>query len=167
MKSLLLFCAMALMLGSISLRSSAAQISDEEQIRAMMITFTAAFRAKDVNTIMAMYQHSDDLVAFDVAPPLRYVGWDAYKKDYEQFFALFSGPIDDRFGDLKIAVEGSMAYSYDTERIAGTLTTGHKAAMIVRATDVYRKIEGKWLIVHEHVSVPVDLTTDRAVFEAK
>jgi ketosteroid isomerase-like protein len=31
---------------------------------------------------------------------------------------------------------------------------------------VYRKIEGKWLIVHEHVSVPVDLTTDKAVFEA-
>jgi ketosteroid isomerase-like protein len=26
----------------------------------------------------------------------------------------------------------------------------------VRVTDVYRKIDGKWLVVHEHVSVPID-----------
>jgi ketosteroid isomerase-like protein len=33
--------------------------------------------------------------------------------------------------------------------------------MTVRVTDVYRKIAGKWLIVQEHVSVPVDLATDK------
>jgi ketosteroid isomerase-like protein len=31
--------------------------------------------------------------------------------------------------------------------------------MTVRVTDVYRRINGKWLVVHEHVSVPVDLNT--------
>jgi ketosteroid isomerase-like protein len=31
----------------------------------------------------------------------------------------------------------------------------------VRITDVYRKIGGKWLIVLEHVSVPVDLATGK------
>ena len=31
--------------------------------------------------------------------------------------------------------------------------------LTVRLTDVYRKINGNWLIVHEHVSVPVDLNT--------
>jgi ketosteroid isomerase-like protein len=29
-------------------------------------------------------------------------------------------------------------------------------------TDVYRKIHGKWLIFHEHVSFPVDLATGQA-----
>jgi hypothetical protein len=29
-------------------------------------------------------------------------------------------------------------------------------------TDVYRKIKGKWLIVQEHVSFPVDLATGKA-----
>jgi len=28
-------------------------------------------------------------------------------------------------------------------------------------SDVYRKIHGKWLIVQEHVSVPVDLNTGK------
>jgi len=165
MKNLL--CIAALLVAVVGAGSPPPQATDEEQIHAMMLTFSAAFRAKDVNAIMAMYDRSGDLVAFDVSPPLRYVGWDAYKKDYEQFFALFTGPIEDRYDDLTVDVEGPVAYSYDTERISGTLTTGHKAAMVVRATDIYRKIDGKWLIVHEHVSVPVDLMTGKAVFEAK
>ena len=36
---------------------------------------------------------------------------------------------------------------------------GKTLDLTVRVTDVYRKIGGKWLIVHERVSVPVDLTT--------
>ncbi|HZF40664.1 MAG TPA: nuclear transport factor 2 family protein [Blastocatellia bacterium] len=32
----------------------------------------------------------------------------------------------------------------------------------LRITNVYRKINGKWLIVHEHSSCPVDLTTGQA-----
>jgi hypothetical protein len=30
---------------------------------------------------------------------------------------------------------------------------------VVRVTDDYRKLAGKWKIVQEHVSVPVDLGT--------
>ena len=33
--------------------------------------------------------------------------------------------------------------------------------LVVRVTDVYRKLKGKWLIVQEHVSVPVDLATQK------
>jgi ketosteroid isomerase-like protein len=32
----------------------------------------------------------------------------------------------------------------------------------LRTTDCYRKVKGKWLIVHEHYSVPVDLSTAKA-----
>ena len=34
--------------------------------------------------------------------------------------------------------------------------------MTVRVTDVYRKIDGKWLIVQEHVSVPIDFSRAEA-----
>jgi hypothetical protein len=36
-----------------------------------------------------------------------------------------------------------------------------------RVTDVLRKAKGKWLIVHEHVSVPVDLATGKADLASK
>lgn len=159
--------AMTLLLACAGIAPAAAQSKDEKLIHAMLVTFSAAFRAKDVDTIMSMYARGNVLTAFDVAPPLRYVGWDAYKKNYEQFFSGFQGPIDDRILYEKIFIAGSMAYSEDTEKISGTLTTGHKAAMIMRSTDVYRKFGDRWLIVHEHNSVPVDFTTDKAVFEAK
>jgi ketosteroid isomerase-like protein len=37
----------------------------------------------------------------------------------------------------------------------------------LRATDIYRKVNGKWLIEHEHYSVPVDLTTAKADLTSK
>jgi ketosteroid isomerase-like protein len=33
--------------------------------------------------------------------------------------------------------------------------------MVIRTTDCLKKIKGKWLIVHEHNSVPVDLATGK------
>jgi ketosteroid isomerase-like protein len=38
---------------------------------------------------------------------------------------------------------------------------GKQVQLAVRVTDVYRKSQGKWLIIHEHVSVPVDLATGK------
>jgi len=37
----------------------------------------------------------------------------------------------------------------------------------VRVTDVYRKVGGAWLIVLEHVSVPVDLGTGKGDLASK
>ena len=34
------------------------------------------------------------LFVFDVTPPRQYVGFDAYKKDFEDFFAALAGPVD-------------------------------------------------------------------------
>ena len=39
--------------------------------------------------------------------------------------------------------------------------------MTVRVTDVYKKINGNWLAVHEHVSVPVDLDTGQPDLTSK
>jgi hypothetical protein len=40
-------------------------------------------------------------------------------------------------------------------------------AKVVRVTDVYRKLKGKWLIVQEHVSVPVDLATQKPDLQSR
>jgi ketosteroid isomerase-like protein len=37
----------------------------------------------------------------------------------------------------------------------------------VRVTDVYKKINGNWLVIHEHVSVPVDLDTGKPDLTSK
>ncbi len=133
----------------------------------MLASYYQAFRARDVDTIMTMYWRSPRFVAFDIVPPLRFVGWDAYKKDWQAFFLAFKGRLTDDPITFKLVVDGRIAYSEGTERMTGTLTDGTRTTIIVRATDVYRKIGGRWFIVHEHVSVPVDFTTGKAIFNAR
>ena len=49
-----------------------------------------------------------------------------------------------------------------TSKAVFTRANGSKKDLNVRVTDVYRKIHGRWLIVQEHVSVPVDIGTGKA-----
>lgn len=137
------------------------QTNDEAQIRALERRFADAFKAKDVDSIMANYEHSRNLAFFDVVPRREYVGWDAYKKDWEDFFASI-GPIASfEVKDLTINVDGSFAYGYSFQHYLAKTKGGESKDITVRVTDVYRKSNGKWLIVQEHVSVPVNLQTGK------
>jgi ketosteroid isomerase-like protein len=44
---------------------------------------------------------------------------------------------------------------------------GKKMHLTVRVTDGYKKINGQWLIAHEHVSVPADVLTGNADLTSK
>jgi ketosteroid isomerase-like protein len=61
--------------------------------------------------------------------------------------------------DLAVTVVGPVAYSHSIQPSSFSAKDGKQTSMAVRVTDVYRKIGGRWLIVQEHVSVPVDLAT--------
>lgn len=141
--------------------------SDEDAIRALESRFAAAFTAKDVDAIMKMYVPDESLVVFDVVPPRQYVGADAYRKDWEEFFATLKGPVKFEITDLQVAADGTLGYSHSIQHVSGTDTKGQPIDLTVRVTDVYRKVNDNWLIVHEHVSVPVDLDTGKPDLASK
>lgn len=132
--------------------------SDKAQIEALEKGFAAALGAKDAAKIMSYYTH-DGLFVFDVDPPREHVGWDDYKKDWDGFLGSIKGPVTFDMSDLSITVVGSVAYGHSIQDIRYPAADGSKAELVVRVTDVYRKTAGKWRIVLEHVSVPVDLDT--------
>jgi len=132
--------------------------SDKAQIEALERGFITAFGAKNVDKIMSYYTH-DGLFVFDVTPPREYVGWAAYKKDWEDLFGVYAGPVTMQMSELSITVVGSVAYGHSIQDGHFTLKDGTATELVVRVTDVYRKLGGKWKIVLEHVSVPVDLAT--------
>lgn len=141
---------------------------DVAQIGALEARFTAAFNAKNVDAIMKGYVPGKNLFVFDVVPPRQYVGAAAYRKDWENFFALFKGPLKFAISDLAITADGGLlAYSHSIQRVTGTDTKGKPIDLTVRVTDVYRKINGHWLIQHEHISVPVDLDTGKPDLASK
>jgi uncharacterized protein (TIGR02246 family) len=160
-----LFALSLLMLGCVSLlpiSRARTAANDEAEIRQLLDRWGKAFRAKDVNGIMSIYAPGDTLVAYDLVPPLQYVGWNAYKKDYEDFLAQYQGPIDLEVRDLHVTTSGNVAFMFALERISGTLKNGEKSEVWVRATECYRKINGHWLAVHDHISVPADMETGKA-----
>jgi ketosteroid isomerase-like protein len=146
---------------------SPARADDQAEIKALEQRFVEGFKAKDVARIMAVYVPGESLVVFDVVPPRQYVGWNAYKKDWEDFLALFDGAITVELTDLHVATAGTLGYGHSIQRVTGRKRDGNTVDLTVRVTDVYRKVKGKWLIVHEHVSIPVDLATGKPDLTSK
>ena len=136
-------------------------------IRALEERFVAAFKAKDVDAIMKAYAADQTLVVFDVVPPRQYVGAAAYRKDWQTFLDSFEGPITVELTDLDVAADRNLAYSHSIQRVAGTDKQGKKLDLTVRVTDVYKKSRGRWLVIHEHVSVPVDLDAGKPDLSSK
>jgi ketosteroid isomerase-like protein len=150
--------------GSVRAAEPAAETSagsDKAAIEALEKGFEAAFRAKEVDAIMKAYQPGPHLFVFDVTPPRQHVGWEDYKKDWQELFAAFPGPVTVDITDLEITTVGTVAYSHSVQSGHLTAKDGSKVNLTVRVTDVYRKIHGHWLIVQEHVSVPVDLASGK------
>lgn len=142
--------------------ADSARSHDKAAIEALEARFAAAFDAKDADAIMRVYERGPRLFVFDLSPPRQHVGWADYKADWEDTFQGIPGPIRFSISDLRVTVVGSVAYGHSIQTMRYTGANGSKKELVARVTDVYRKIHGRWLIVQEHVSVPVDLASGRA-----
>src|SRR3954447_13718342 len=80
--------------------ASYAKTPDEASIVALEAQFAEAFNAKNVDAVMKVYVPDKTLLVFDVIPPRQYVGADAYRKDWEEFFGMFAGPAKLELTDL-------------------------------------------------------------------
>jgi ketosteroid isomerase-like protein len=103
------------------------------------------------------------MVSFDVAPPLRHVGAEAKLRNWVEAFTTFQHPLGYEVRDLTITVGGDVAFAHSLNRLSGTLKNGNMGGSWVRATYCFRKIDGNWLIAHDHVSVPMDPASGRAL----
>jgi len=139
--------------------------NDEAEIQRLLDEGIRSLRAKNLEGVMALY--APEVVSFDIAPPLRYLGAEAFRKLWEEVFSSFQGPIGYELHDLSITVGGDLAFTHSLNRISGTLNTGQQTDLWLRWTACFRKINGTWRIMHHHNSVPVDLVTGRAVLDLK
>jgi uncharacterized protein (TIGR02246 family) len=159
--------AVIIALASVFPGRSAAAGDDQRQVMALYTRFAAAFERKDPDAVMASYVRDDSLFVFDVSPPREYHGWNSYKADYKAFFGLCKGPLHEKISDVAIAATGDLAYTHAIAEISGTLKQGGKFDVVLRVTDVLKKVDGRWLIVQEHLSVPVDLFTGKPDLRSK
>ena len=139
--------------------------NDEAAIQGLIDDCIIALHDKNIEGVMSIY--AQEVVSFDIVPPLRYIGADAFRKRWEETFSSFQGPIGYEIHDLSITVGDDVAFTHSLNRIIGTLNNGQRTALWLRWTACFRKINGKWLIVHHQNSVPVDLEHGKAVLDLK
>lgn len=107
--------------------------------------------------IDAMLAHcADDIVVFDMVPPLSHEGADAVRKIWETTLGAFEPPIDYEIHHLAIEASGDVAFARSLNRFRNNW---------VRATLGLRKIGGQWKLAHQHVSVPFDMERGKALLD--
>ena len=137
--------------------------TDEADIRQQIDKLVGAIHATNLEGVKPVY--APDIVSFDVQPPLQHVGPEAKSKNWVEVFTVFQRPLGCEIRDLTITVGGDVAFAHSFNRLSGTLKNGNRSGFWVRATYCFRKIDGNWLVVHDHVSVPLDVETGRAVLD--
>jgi len=134
------------------------QGTEAAKIRQLIADQHAAVTAKDVDGILSHY--ATDAVVFNVKPPFQIRG----AKDWREVWASSLSHFPAGFGieteGLSVLTSGDLAVAHYFLRF-----TGMPGQTWIRVSTVYQKLRGKWLISHEHSSVPFDPETSKAVFE--
>ena len=155
----------AIVLFTMSL-AGVARAGDKANIEARIRKLNASIEKRDIDGIMASYTPGEDIVVFDVIPPTQYVGATAWKKDWQGALAGMNGPIKIEIRELKIRNAGDLGVAH---YIQHWTVSDPKATQeyTFRVTDSLVKHDGAWLIDHEHLSLPVDLATNKADISGK
>src|SRR5687767_10746437 len=122
----------------------------ERQIHALFGERIAAFEAADAKTFVSFYAR--DAVCFELPPPLREVGVDEYA--LQEWFAAFEGPVEREVRELVVTAGDDVAFAHSLTRMSGIRSGGEEVDLWYRETLGFQRVDGTWLITHEHASVP-------------
>jgi ketosteroid isomerase-like protein len=126
--------------------------SNEAEIRTLLDNRVEACEAKDIERLMSLY--SPNIVYYDVVPPLQFVGSGEVRRNFMRWFDEYDGPISLETHHLKITTGEDLALAHMLHLDSGTRKNGPDGAAWVRSTVCCRRSDSKWLITHEHISMP-------------
>ena len=101
---------------------------------------------------------------FDIMPPT-FNKPAAIEKHMTELLSQLKNPRA-KLLSLRIEVDHNLAFAFSTQSV--TIDNAGKVPVefVIRATDCYRKIGGKWKVVHNHTSIPVDMETGKVLYNA-
>jgi ketosteroid isomerase-like protein len=121
--------------------------SDATYIRFLIENWARAISSGDRKGIVA--HHSPSLLMFDF-PPHIVRGLDEYNKTWDFFYDSPKGPISFVPSELEVTAGTDVAFASCLIHCDGT----SGGPLDLRLTVGLRKLDGEWIITHEHHSVP-------------
>jgi uncharacterized protein (TIGR02246 family) len=139
------------------------EVTAKAEVRARLDDWAKATRAKDIDAIMASY--AQGTLSFDCHSHLQFKGAEALRKHLEACMPCMQGPMTFEIHDLDMAAHGDVAFCHYLARYGATGLGGEVHTGWLRVTVCLRKVNGAWLIVHDHCSVPFDPQSGKAMLD--
>lgn len=143
--------------------ATSTQAADRAALEQVTANIVKGFETRDLELIMSSYADSEDLIVIDLSPPLKYLGVTALRNLNQHWLDTFTGTVEGSYEDFRVTVVGDVAYGTNVQKWRFTRPDGTVFAFTTRLSDVYRKYDGKWRVIEEHGSLPVDLATLKPV----
>ena len=103
---------------------------------------------------VAKYYAAGPHTFFDIAP-LKYGSWDEYEKGVKVVLADYKSVKVTVNDDAELHPHGDLLWATATLKEEMTTKAGKVEMGTFRWTVIWENVDGKWLIVHEHVSAPL------------
>ena len=133
----------------------AAPAAQDAEFKPLIDAYYAAWSSLDASKAAPFYAKDGGEIYYDIAP-LEYAGWDAYAAGAkEHFFDQVTSASLAPHDDLRVTRRGKVAWTTETFHLSAAFKTGQQMEMDGRHTTIWEKRGSKWLIVHEHLSVPL------------
>ncbi|MDC3961037.1 YybH family protein [Polyangium jinanense] len=130
------------------------QSAPEKPTTELMQRTWDAWSTLDPQKAAPFYAKDEGLVFFDFAP-LQYRGWNAYENGVKKLLAQFSTMKAKVRDDTRIEAHGNHALVAGIVHFDVTFQDGMTESFDARWSVVWEWREGQWLIIHEHLSVPI------------
>ena len=152
-----LYVALACLGGLLTFVGARAQqkATDDAAFRKLTDDYCTAWSSGNADAPAKFYAQADGLVFYDLAP-FAYHSWKEYHDGVQKEFLDGASCIKLTAGkDLKVSRRGLVAWTTVPMHLAVTEKDGKSSEMDVRYTGIWEKHGMSWLLVHEHLSVPL------------
>ena len=129
-------------------------MSDVDEIRDLITRWVDAVQSCNLEGVLA--QHDPDIVMFDVPPPYRGVrGIDEYRESWSPFFDWLRQGSTFELVELDVVAGSDVAFAYALLRCGTPAEYAANPDNRLRMTIGLRKVDDRWVVVHEHHSFPM------------
>ena len=131
------------------------KLTDDATFHKLMEDYCAAWSVRSADAPAKFYAQNEGLVFYDVAP-FAYHSWKEYHDGVAKEFLDGSDTVKLTLGkDLKVTRHGLIAWTTATIHLYEKAKDGKVTDVDMRYTGIWEKRGAKWVIVHEHLSVPM------------
>ncbi|MGI8329857.1 YybH family protein [Actinomadura scrupuli] len=138
----------------------AGDIAAERELRLLHQQWFDRTAAKDLDGLMAAI--SEDVVSYEHDEPLQYLGLEAVREVCKRGLDAAPGAVGWDVPELKIVVRDDLAVAWGLNHVHADQADGETIESWSRGTRVFRRQEGAWVMVHQHLSYPYDPDTGEA-----